>query len=180
MSSKQTRRSHISAEAVAFGDALEAILPFRAIATLTLPHSASIPALDGMFTRWLDGVQAHNHLTLGFIRAYEIHPRRHIHAALVAAGALDCLHAVLLWQSVIGRKSSTLARVETFKYGIGGLAYFAKSLDSSAEDVQLSKNLSAFGNGGALQFYGRNSAERRQQRRIRLQGVNPSRRNPTI
>ena len=180
MSSPQARRSYIPTEAIAFGQSLEEILPFRAVATLTFPRNASILTLDGTFARWIDGVQAHNKLTLGFIRAYEIRPRRHIHAALVAAGALDCLHAALLWQSVIGRKSSTLARVETFKYGIGGLAYFAKSLDSSAEDVQLSKNLSAFGNGGALQFYGRNSAERRQQRRIRLQGVNPSRRNPTI
>lgn len=169
MSSKQTRRSHISAEALAFGNALEAILPFRAVATLTLPHSASIPALDGMFTRWLDGVQAHNHLTLGFIKAYEMYPRRHIHAALVAAGPLDCVHAVLLWQGVIGRKSSTLAQVEPFKYGIGGLAYLTKSLRSSAEDVQLSKNLSAFQNYSASQFFGRTSSERRQQRRIRLQ-----------
>ena len=171
MSSPQARRSYIPTEAIAFGQSLEEILPFRAVATLTFPRNASILTLDGTFARWIDGVQAHNKLTLGFIRAYEIRPRRHIHAALVAAGALDCLHAALLWQSVIGRASSTLAQVKPYQAGLGGLGYLAKTLDSPGEDVQMSKNLSAFGNRAAHRFFGLRAPERRQLRRIKLQWV---------
>jgi hypothetical protein len=104
---------------------------------------------------------------VGFIKAYEWEPRRHIHAAIVAAHALDCQHAELLWQSVIGRRSSSAAEVEPFRYGVGGLAYVMKSLDSLPEDVQFSDNLSAFHLGSASRFFGRKSAERRQVRRIR-------------
>ena len=106
-----------------------------------------------------------------FVRAYERQPRRHIHAALVAAHRLDCGHAKQLWQGVIGRRSSSLAEVEPYEYGIGGLAYIMKSLDSLPEDIQFSRNLSAFSLGSGSGFFGRSREERRQVRRIRRQGA---------
>jgi hypothetical protein len=115
------------------------------------------------------GLQAHNRVTVGYIKAYERQPRRHIHAALVAANKLDCDHAALLWQGVIGRRSSSAAEVAPYLYGIDGLAYVMKSIDSLPEDVQFSRNLSAFYSGSTSRFFGRNRSERRQARRIGFQ-----------
>jgi len=162
-------RRYIPKEAKQGAEYLESILPLQVFATLTVPDETSVIRLDGAFARWIMGLQAHNGITLGFIKAYERFPRRHIHAALVAAHPLDCEHAAQLWQAVIGRRSSAAAEVEPFKRGIDGLAYVMKSLDSLPEDVQFSRNLSAFYLGSALRFFGRTRAERRQVRRIRLQ-----------
>jgi hypothetical protein len=164
-------RRYIPKEALMEADFLESILPLQVFATLTLPCNFSIVRLDGMFARWISGIQAHNGVTVGFIKAYERFPRRHTHAALVAAHTLDREHAALLWQSVIGRRSSSAAKVEPFRYGIGGVAYVMKSLDSLPEDVQFSHNISGFLPGAGRRFFGATSAERRHIRRIREQTV---------
>jgi hypothetical protein len=52
-------------------------------------------------------------------------------------------------------------------YGIGGLAYVLKSLDKDFEDVRFSANLDWFCPAGECSRSARNSAERRQVRRIR-------------
>jgi hypothetical protein len=125
--------------------------------------------LDDRFSRWVRSVQSHNRLTLGWIRAYEQEPERHIHAVLLAAGSLDCVHAALIWREQVARRYPLAANVEPYRYGIGGLAYVLKSLDRLTEDVQFSSNLSAFGSGSKAKSSGLTSAERRQRRRIRLQ-----------
>jgi hypothetical protein len=79
--------------------------------------------LDDRFSRWVRSVQAHNRLTLGWIRAYEPEPERHIHAVLLAAAPLDCFHAAMMWREQIALRYPTAAMVEPYEYGIGGLAY---------------------------------------------------------
>jgi hypothetical protein len=162
-------RRYIPEEALQGGGYLESILPLQVFATLTVPSGVSVMRFDGMYTRWIIGLQAHNRLTVGFIKAYEREPRRHVHTTLVAAHPLDCDHAALLWQGVIGKRSSSAALVEPYVYGIDGLAYVMKSLDTMPEDVQFSHNLSAFCLASTSRFFGRNRSERRQVRRIRLQ-----------
>jgi hypothetical protein len=149
------------------GNFLEAKLPLRAFATLTLPYHASPMMLDDKFSRWVRSVQAHNRLTLGWIRAYEPEPERHIHAVLLAAAPLDCFHAAMIWREQIALRYPTAAMVEPYEYGIGGLAYVLKSLDKDFEDVRFSANLDWFCLAGERSPSVRNSAERRQIRRIR-------------
>jgi hypothetical protein len=74
-------RRHIPKAALREGDFLETKLPLRAFATLTMPYHASPMTLDDGFSRWVRSVQSHNRLTLGWIRAYEQEPERHIHAS---------------------------------------------------------------------------------------------------
>jgi hypothetical protein len=162
-------RRYIPNAALCEGEFLEAKLPLRAFATLTLPYHASPMMLDDRFSRWVRSVQSHNRLTLGWIRAYEQEPERHIHAVLLAAGPLDCVHAALIWREQVARRYPLAANVEPYRYGIGGLAYVLKSLDRLTEDVQFSSNLGAFGSGSKAKSSGLTSAERRQRRRIRLQ-----------
>jgi hypothetical protein len=169
MSLDRDGRRCIPREAKQGAEYLESILPLQVFATLTVPSQISVIRFDGMFNQWIMGLQAHNRLTLGFIKAYERQPRLHAHAALVAAHRLDCGHAELLWQGVIGRRSSSAADVKPYAYGIDGLAYVMKSLDTMPEDLQFSSNLSAFCLETTSLFFGRNCSERRQVRRIRLQ-----------
>jgi hypothetical protein len=154
---------------------LETKLPLQAFVTLTLPYHVSPMALDDRFSRWVRSVQAHNRLTLGWIRAYEQEPERHIHAVLLAAGSLDCFHAALIWRELVARRYPQAARVEPYRYGIGGLAYVLKSLDRLTEDVQFSRNVSAFVPESETRFFVCNSAERRQLRRIRRQQISGDR-----
>ena len=162
-------RRYIPNVALCEGKFLETKLPLRAFATLTLPYHVSPMTLDDRFSRWVRSVQSHNRLTLGWIRAYEQDPERHIHAVLLAAAPLDCHHAALIWREQIARRYSPAAKVEPYKCGIGGLAYVLKSLARDYEHVQFSRNLSGFVQGGASRFFGSNSAERRQLRRIQRQ-----------
>lgn len=168
-------RRYIPDSAVCEGKFLETTLPLQAFATLTLPYHASTMTLDDGFSRWIRSVQSHNRLTLGWIRAYEQEPERHIHAVLLAAGPLDCYHAALVWREQVARRYPMAAEVEPYRYGIGGLAYVMKSLDRPTEEVQFSANLSGFLPKSAARFFGRNSAERRQLRRIRRQQTSQSR-----
>jgi hypothetical protein len=89
-------------------------------------------------------VQAHNRLTLGWIRAYEPEPERHIHAVLLAAAPLDCFHAAMMWREQIAIRYPTAAMVEPYENGIGGLAYVLKSLDKDFEDVRFSATSTGF------------------------------------
>lgn len=125
--------------------------------------------LDDVFPRWTRAVQSHDRLTVGWIRAYEHEPRRHIHAVLMAGGALDCFHAQEIWQQSLARRSSLAAIVQPYRYGVGGLAYILKSIDGSKEDLQFSENMTAFVPNGALRSFGGNSVERRHIRRIMAQ-----------
>jgi hypothetical protein len=162
-------RRYIPNAALCEGEFLETKLPLQAFATLTLPYHASPMTLDDYFSRWTRCVQSHNRLTLGWIRAYEAEPERHIHAVLVAARSLDCFHAELIWRELVARRYPSAAKVEPYCNGMGGLGYVLKSLDRPTEDVQFSRNISAFAPKSTARFFGLTSAERRQRRRIRLQ-----------
>lgn len=151
------------------GDKLERCLPLSAFVTLTLPHQTSRSKLDTAFLRWIERVQGDNKLTLGWIKAYEPHPALHCHAVLLSASEVDCERACLRWHEIIGSRSRTSAKVEIFRSGIGGLPYVLKMLDRDAEDIQFSKNLTAFVPGAGRRFFGRRSTERRQLKRILVQ-----------
>lgn len=145
---------------------LEARLPLRAFATLTFPRSPSVLQLDCGFRAWVQAIQRHERGTLGYIRAYESEPRRHVHVVLVAPGDIDLDHATLAWRNIAAPRFRAAARVEKYKYGIGGLDYMMKSVGASSEDVQFSPNLSAFAPCAGKRFFGNNATERRQMRRI--------------
>lgn len=160
---------YIPNAALCEGEFLETALPLRAFATLTLPYHASTMTLDDSFSRWTRSIQSHNRLTLGWIKAYEHRPERHIHTVLLAAGPLDCYHAALIWREQMAKRYPLAAEVEPYINGMGGLAYVMKSLDRQAEDVQFSNNLSAFLPSSSARFFGCNSSGRRQINRIKRQ-----------
>jgi hypothetical protein len=93
-----SERRYIPDAALRLANFLESRLSLQAFATLTMPHNVSQMMFDDVFPRWTRAVQSHDRLTLGWIRAYEHEPKRHIHAVLMAGGALDCFHAELIWQ----------------------------------------------------------------------------------
>jgi hypothetical protein len=150
---------------------LEERLPLRAFATLTMPYDVSQMAMDDAFRCWTACVQSHNRLTIGWIRAFEPDPQRHIHAVLLAMDVLNCDHAALIWRELVARRYPLAAKVEPYRYGVGGLAYVLKSLDRNTEDIQFSENLSAFVPNSAFRFFGSNAAERRHIRRIHSQSA---------
>jgi hypothetical protein len=82
---------------------------------------------------------------------------------LLAAASLDCFHAALTWREQVARRYPLAAKVEPYQYGIGGLAYVLKSLDRPTEDVQFSRNISAFAPKSTAGFFGLTSAERRHR-----------------
>lgn len=121
--------------------------------------------------RWMELVQEHNAVTLGWIRALEPSPQLHAHVAILAARSIDNRHASLQWMQVTGARSKTAAVVEPYRFGICGLGYIMKSLDSHYEDVAYSSNLLAFVPDAERRHFGRNAAERRQIRRIERQAL---------
>jgi hypothetical protein len=149
------------------GDFLESRLPVRAFATLTTVMQAPQGKFDDSFRRWVQGVQAHNRLTVGWIKAHEHDPQRHAHVVLVAGAPLDCSHAKSLWQAIAAPRYNEAAQVEQYERGVCGLGYVLKQLGSAAEDVEFSANLTAFAQGSAKSQFRSTSA--RQHRRIGAQ-----------
>ncbi len=150
------------------GNFLESVLPIRAFATLTTRGQVTQYWLDELFSTWIVGVQAHNRMTVGWIKSREIDPQRHIHAALVAASPLDCAQAAQLWKLIAAPRYSEAAKIEPYQDAICGLGYVLKELDSSAEDVHFSPNLNAFA-PNLKPVFRTNSAQTRQLRRIKAQ-----------
>jgi hypothetical protein len=148
---------------------LESRLPIRAIAHLTSPTPRTAQRLDVAFRDWILEVQKGAGFTVGWVRADEFAPQRHIHAALIAARPIDCHLAARVWQSKVGTGYQDAAIVEPYKNDSGGLAYIFKKLDTDGEDVQFSENLAAFGRLNAPRGSGMNSRQWRQCRRIQNQ-----------
>jgi hypothetical protein len=156
----------ISAAARIEGDFLESRLPVRAFATLTTVMQASQGKLDDSFRRWVLGLQAHNRLTIGWIKTQEHDPQRHAHVALVAGAPLDCFHAESLWRTIAAPHYRQAGEVKPYRSGLCGLGYILKQFDSPAEDVQFSDNLTAFAHTIGKSQFRSTSAQRRQHRRI--------------
>jgi hypothetical protein len=151
------------------GDFLESRLPVRAFATLTTVMQTSQGKFDDSFRRWVQGVQAHNRLTVGWIKAHEYDPQRHAHVALIAGRPLDCPHAEGLWQAIAAPRYGQAGEVRPYLLGVGGLGYVLKQLGSVADDVEFSPNLTAFGQESGKSQFRSTSQQRRQQRRIGAQ-----------
>jgi hypothetical protein len=150
------------------GNFLESKLPVRAFATLTTSRRLPQYRFDGLFSRWIQGVQAYNRLTVGWVKAEERAPQRHVHAALIAASPLDCDHAARLWKSIAAPRSPKAAEVKRYRKGVCGLGYVLKTLGGALEDAQFSANLNAF--APSLEpVFPANSAQKRQRRRIKQQ-----------
>jgi hypothetical protein len=149
------------------GDFLESNLPARAFATLTTPGRISQYRLEESFSKWIQGIQAHNRLTLGWIKSIENGPQLHIHAALIAAAPVDCIHAAAFWQMIVAPRYSQAAIVEPYKNDLCGLGYVLKQLGNPKQEPQFSDQIRAFAPGCGKSAFRTNSAQRRQVRRIK-------------
>jgi len=174
MSFGVTGQRRIPPLAKAEGNFLEWNLPARAFATLTTPRPVAQYRLDESFSAWIQGVQAYHRVTLGWVKTIEIGPQPHIHAALIAAGPLDCTYAALLWRTMVAPRFAAAARVEPYVYGLCGLAYVVKRLGGPKEDPQFSDNIRAFAPGCGRSLFRTDSAQRRQVRRIKAAMVRRS------
>lgn len=152
-----------------YGRFLEERIAFQAFVTLTFVRSVSIRQIDGVLAAWISELQKHNRATVGWIRAIEPKPRRHVHLLLVTGGALDRAHAERTWKDFAGGNFREAARIEEYVKGIGGGAYVLKMLDHNYEDVRFSDNLSAFYGEAGTSFFGSTRGQRRQMRRIQAQ-----------
>jgi hypothetical protein len=148
---------------------LEGQLPIRAFATLTTRTPASQGEFDDFIHQWVRDLQEHNGITLGWLGAYEYTPRRHAHVALIASAPLDCVHAESQWRIIAAPLYRQAAVVRKHRDGICGLGYILKSLDTPAEEIEFSDNLSSFVRGSVKSLFRSNSAQRRQRRRIHAQ-----------
>jgi hypothetical protein len=151
------------------GAFLESMLPVRAFAQLTAQHRMAQLRLEGLFSGWIQGVQAHNRVTLGWLMSIEMAPQPHLHAALIAAVPLDCFHAASFWQAMVASRNSGSAQVAPYRPGLCGIGYVLKHLGSSTEQIRLSDNITAFADTGGKSQLPTNPVRRRQQRRIRAQ-----------
>lgn len=169
MSMSNRIRKIIPEGAQSLGTFFESTLPLRATATLTLPHRVPLAKLEYSLGRWLGIVQAHERLTLGWIRSIEHQPQPHAHVVLVAMGQIDCAFAATAWRELTASRYGDAARVEPYEYGLGGLAYIMKAIPRPSEDVRFSDNITAFSPDSGHRFYGINAKERRHLRRVALQ-----------
>jgi hypothetical protein len=168
MSLTNPRRRWITHIAEDQGGFLESVLPVQAFATLESLRPMALERLEQAFSAWVRGVQAHNHMTLAWVRSVEI-PLPHIHAALIAPAPLDLDHAEDHWRFAVASRFSRAARIEQYHNGICGLGYILKALDSNAENIRFSDNIVAFAQPGVRSHFPTNAAQRRQQRRIKAQ-----------
>jgi hypothetical protein len=151
------------------GAYLESKLTFRLFATLTTHRQTSQRKLAGCFTDWKRGVQEYNRVTIGYIKAEEYEPRRHIHVALIAAAPLDPAQAAQLWRTIADPRYSQAADVRPYSNGMDGLAYILKSHGTRFGDVELSHNIAAFARDAAQPLSSLTPAQRRQRRHIATQ-----------
>jgi hypothetical protein len=158
-------------------DFLETVLPLRVFATLTTARRFSEERLRYAFDEWILEIQAHQRFTLGWVRSVEIQPKPHIHAALVAACALDSEYAATLWQRMVAPRYLEAAKIEPYRRNLCGLSYILKQLPDSGERIQFSENLAAFAINRGPSCFLTTSAQRRQERRIRAQ-IGDHSRNP--
>jgi hypothetical protein len=143
----------------------------RVIAHLRGTRQLSDRERDGLFTDWIQRVQAHSHLTLGWIRADEDWPLRHLHSLLLAAQPLDPVIVADCWRRLVAPRSRKCARVDRYELGAGGLAYALKAIYWNRCEVRLSDNLDFFGIRSPDRPH--SSARRRQLRRVRQQMQGP-------
>ena len=149
------------------GDFLEGELPARAFATLTTPYRLAPDRLSELFREWVRNVQAHERMTLGWISSVEINPQPHIHATLIAASPLNCVHAGALWRALVGPRYEQAARVKPYENGLCGLGYVLKRLGSPRVEPQFSDNIRAFVTGDGKSMFKTDSRQRRQVRRVK-------------
>jgi hypothetical protein len=177
MSLSNIYKPRVSFLAKSEGKFIEANLPVQAFAHLTAPWRVERQRLLDQFREWILGLQDHHRITLGWVRTLERWPSPHIHAALIAAAPLDCTHAALLWRAMIAARYSEAAKVEVYRDGCCGLGYVLKQLDTNAEEIQFSDNISAFAGTAGQSAFPATRAQLRQRRRIRQQLMNAASNN---
>lgn len=148
---------------------LESILPVKSFVHLTTRHGMTSDHLKSVFRSWIQGIQKHHGVTIGWVRSIEHFPKLHIHAALIAPIPIDCNHAAALWQTLAAPGFSDAAIVEPYRKGQCGLGYVLKQLNCPASTIQYSDNISAFAEGIGESRFATTPAQRRQRRRIREQ-----------
>jgi hypothetical protein len=148
---------------------LESVLPVQAIAHLTTLRPMSRDRLDDAFSKWIQALQAHHRMTLGWAKSMEEAPQRHIHAALIAARPLDCAFAAIRWQAMVSPRYDDAAIVKPYRPDLYGIGYVFKQHGSPMGEAQFSDNIAAFATNAGKSLFPTNSAEERQRRRIRMQ-----------
>ena len=160
------------------GKFIESNLPLQAFAHLTIPWRGNQEKLFGQFRGWIQALQRYHRITIGWVITLEHKPSPHIHAALIASAPLDCTHAALLWRAIAAPRYSEAARVEAYRDGCCGLGYVLKQLDTNAEDIRFSDNLTAFASTAGQSAFEASPSHLRQQRRIQKQLKNATSNNP--
>ena len=159
----------IPTEALLEAAFIESRIPLRAFAVLTMEHGASALKFSELHYRWVRALQEHHRVTIGWARAFELRPARHLHTVLSAVQPLDCDYAKLLWKHVAGQRHPDAALVRPYKVRIDGLAYTIKSLCDANADIRYSKDFTGFDPNADRRFYGSMPGEARHIRRIAKQ-----------
>jgi hypothetical protein len=115
-------KSGISRTAQTEGEFLESVLPVKSFAHLTTLHRMSTDHLKSVFRLWIQGIQKHHSVTVGWVRSMESFPKLHIHVALIAAKLIDSEYAASLWEALASPGYPEAARVEPYLVGRCGLA----------------------------------------------------------
>lgn len=127
---------------------------------------------DDAFKRCINELQRRVGFTVGYIRADEARPYRHIHVAIVAHQLVAMRDVQEAWLTVIGSKSREAAWVEPYRRQGGGIWSQAKADGEHRCDWQFSPNIDLFRLSGDGKIHRPStSRQRRDARRIREQRV---------
>jgi hypothetical protein len=130
---------------------------------------------DDAFQRWINEVQRLIGFTVGYIRADEARPYRHIHVAIVSHRPVRMKDVEQAWLTVTGSKNREAVWVEAYRPRGGGIGYQMKSDGDYHCDWQLSPNIDLFRLSGDRGIHGTStSRQRRDARRIHVQRLAPT------
>lgn len=147
---------------------MEAKLPIKAMATLTLPaRHRSLSAMHSLFEEWIKSVSCYDRRPIAWIRAHERSEWDHLHALLIAYGPLSLRQAEASWLGLCGSNREDHASVVPYLQALGGAQYVLKSIDRDLEDIQLSNNLQHFRLREHCTPATSNAKDRRRYRRAR-------------
>ena len=122
---------------------------------------------DDAFMRWIREIQRLVGSTVGYVRADEARPYRHIHVAIVAHHPVPLAVAQQAWLTVTGFRSPDAAWAEAYEQGGGGLSYQMKADGGYRSNWRLSPNIDLFRRtGDGMVHRPSTSRERRNARRI--------------
>lgn len=122
---------------------------------------------DDAVRRFINEVQRRVGFTVGYIRADEARPCRHVHIAIVAHGPVPLRAVEDAWLAIVGPSHGKRVWVERYRPGGGGISYQMKADGQYRCDWQFSPNIDLFRRSGDGKFHRKStSRERRLARRV--------------